>query len=66
MIKKYLERNGKIKFILDTLNGHKIVRIKYSGSFWMNEINFLEFILMELLDRFTGFYGYRMTMDVSN
>lgn len=62
MIRKYLERNGKIKFKKDFINKKEVVRIEYSGEFWMNEINFLEWMLIGILDKCSGFYGYRSTM----
>lgn len=62
MIRKYLERNGDIKFEKDFVDGVEVTRIKCSDDFWMNKMNFLEWFLIAVLDRCTGFYGYRRTI----
>jgi len=62
MMRKYLERKGEIKFDKDFVNGIEVIRIKYSDDFWMNKMNFIEWLLMGVLDRCSGFYGYRRTM----
>ena len=61
MIRKYLERNGEIKFEKDFVDGIEVTRMKYSDDFWMNKMNFFEWFLMGVLDRCSGFYGYRRT-----
>jgi hypothetical protein len=61
MIRKYLERNGEIKFEKDFVDGIEGMRMKYSDDFWMNKMNFLEWFLMGVLDRCSGFYSYRRT-----
>ena len=61
LIRKYLERNGEVKFERDYVDGRKVMRMKYKGSFWMYRMNFLEWFLLTMLDRCSGFYGYRRT-----
>ena len=62
MIRKYLERNGKIKFSSDYVDNVKVTRMTYTNLFWLNEMNFIEWILLGTLDRLSGFYGYRRTI----
>jgi len=62
MIRKYLERNDKIKFSTDYVDGIKVTRMTYANLFWINEMNFIEWFLLGFLDRLSGFYGYRRTM----
>jgi hypothetical protein len=59
---KYLERNGDFKFENDVVRGVKVIRIKYSGEYMMEGMTFLEWIITGLMDRLTGFYGFRRTI----
>lgn len=60
-ITNYLQRNGKVVFLEDALDGQKIVRMHYTGHWYLNEMNTLERFLMWALDYFSGTYGYRRT-----
>ncbi len=62
MIRKYLERNNEIKFSTDYVDGIKVTRMTYTNLFMMNQMNFMEWLLLGLLDRCSGFYGYRQTI----
>ena len=66
MIRKYLERNGKIKFEKDFVNEIEVIRMKCSDYFWINEMNIIEWLLMVIMDRCSGFYGYRITICCGN
>ena len=52
MIRKYLERNGEIKFGKDFVDGIEVTRMKYSDDFWTNKMTFMEWLLMGILDVF--------------
>jgi hypothetical protein len=62
MIRKYLERNGEIRFEKGFIDGQKVIKMKYSAEFWYNDLNFFEYLLLGILDRCSGKYGYRRTM----
>ena len=62
MIRRYLERNNKIKFSPDYVDGIKVIRMTYTNLFWANEINFIEWALLGIFDRLSGMYGYRRIM----
>ena len=61
-VRKYLERNGDIKFERDYVDGRPVMRMKYKGSFAMYGMSGLEYFLLAVLDRCSGFYGYRRTI----
>ena len=60
--KKYLERNGDIKFERDYVGGHPVMRMKYKRSYQMEKMSNFEYLLLTILDRFSGFYGFRRTI----
>ena len=60
--RKYLERNGDIKFERDYVNGHPVMRMKYKGSYQMGNMSNFEYLLLTILDRCSGFYGFRRTI----
>jgi|TARA_R110000824_G_scaffold394396_1_gene594165 hypothetical protein len=61
-MRKYLERNNEITFSTDYVDEVKVTRMTYTGSFMMNQMNFMEWLLLAILDRCSGFYGYRRTI----
>lgn len=62
MIRKYLERNGDIKFSTDYVDGREVTRMAYTNEFMADGMNFMEWLLLGILDRGSGFYGYRRTI----
>ncbi len=66
MIRKYLERNKEITFSTDYVDGRKVTRMTYTDVFMARGMNFLEWLLLGILDRCSGFYGYRRTIQCSN
>ena len=62
IVRKYLERNGDIKFERDYIDGRPVMRMQYKGSYQMGNMSNLEYLLLAILDRFSGFYGFRRTI----
>lgn len=61
LLLKRVEKSPLVKIYPDFVDGVPVTRLGVKGCDWQ-KLDFLTWASLELLDRFSGFYGFRITL----
>jgi len=65
LVRWVIAQNNHIILKEDHIDGNRVTRISIGMTYWAHHINFITWLFVEIADRLSGKYGYRITLDCS-